>query len=198
MRTLDVKRLGKQRVEVIQIVRALTVPGYAWANHPAVLMWKGFEEALGRYGLLACTLWTAHGFGDTCADTIRADLAAAGITGIRSWPELDAAGALPGWLGDETLHRSHRSALLGKDPHHYGPLFPADTPADLPYHWPVRSPAVVEREAKRAARAAARAEGQATPGTPTAGPRPTARKGAGAGPGRRNRSDPGGQPSSRS
>jgi hypothetical protein len=50
-RVLDTKRLGKQRVEVIQIVRALTVPGYAWASHPAVLMWKGHEEALGRYGL---------------------------------------------------------------------------------------------------------------------------------------------------
>src|SRR6476661_7633419 len=32
---LDTKRLGKQRVEVIQIVRALTVPGYAWSSHPA-------------------------------------------------------------------------------------------------------------------------------------------------------------------
>ena len=29
LRALDLKRLGKQRVEVIQIVRALTVPGYA-------------------------------------------------------------------------------------------------------------------------------------------------------------------------
>ena len=39
LRTLHLKRLGKQRVEVIQIVRALTVPGYAWSSHPAVLMW---------------------------------------------------------------------------------------------------------------------------------------------------------------
>src|ERR671917_433293 len=52
LRTLDLKRLGKQRVEVIQIVRALTVPGYAWSSHPAVLMWKGYEEPLGRYGLI--------------------------------------------------------------------------------------------------------------------------------------------------
>ena len=37
-RTLDPKRLGKQRVETIQVVRALTRPGYGWANHPAVLM----------------------------------------------------------------------------------------------------------------------------------------------------------------
>lgn len=34
LRTLDLKRLGKQRVEVIQIVRALTVPGYSWSSAP--------------------------------------------------------------------------------------------------------------------------------------------------------------------
>ena len=67
---LDTRRLGKQRVEVIQIVRALTVPGYAWASHPAVLMWKGHEEALGRYGLAMCDQWLLRGFGDTCAATI--------------------------------------------------------------------------------------------------------------------------------
>jgi hypothetical protein len=58
LRALDLKRLAKQRVEVVQIVRALTVPGYAWSSHPAVLMWKGYEEALGRYGLTACEVWT--------------------------------------------------------------------------------------------------------------------------------------------
>jgi hypothetical protein len=79
LRTLDLKRLGKQRVEVIQIVRALTVPGYAWSSHPAVLMWKGYEEALGRYGLIAYKVWTERGFGDSCAATIAADLRAAGI-----------------------------------------------------------------------------------------------------------------------
>ena len=87
-RALDPKRLGKQRVEVIQIVRALTVPGYAWSQHPAVLMWKGYEEALGRYGLTMCEIWGELGFGDTCAMTIVSDLAAAGITSIRTYEEL--------------------------------------------------------------------------------------------------------------
>ena len=146
---LDVKRLGKQRVEVIQIVRALTRPGYGWAHHPAVLMWRGFEEALGCYGLACCRRWSADlGFADTCADTIVADLAHAGVTAIRSQAELAGAGALPSWLGDPTLHRSHQSALLRKDPEHYRPLFPG-VPDDLEYHWPVRSPAVLERERRR-------------------------------------------------
>src|SRR5919112_56460 len=149
MRTLDLKRLGKQRVEVIQIVRALTVPGYAWSSHPAVLMWKGYEEALGRYGLTSCAVWTERGFGDSCAATITADLREAGVTSIRTQDELAAAGTLPPWLGDEGFHLSHRSALLRKDPEHYGGLFP-DTPDDLPYVWPVRSEATIEAERRRA------------------------------------------------
>jgi len=147
-RSLDPKRLGKQRVETIQVVRALTRPGYGWANHPATLMWKGFEEALGRYGFTCCEVWSELGFGDTCAATIGADLRTAGVTQVRTQAELAAAGALPPWLGDEELHRSHRSALVRKDPAHYRPLFP-DVPDDLPYVWPVRSPAVLEAEARR-------------------------------------------------
>ena len=148
-RVLDAKRLGKQRVEAIQVVRAVTWSGYGWAHHPAALMWRGYEEALGRYGLTCCEVWTELGFGDTCAATITTDLRAAGVDPIRTQDELAAAGALPPWLGDEAVHRSHRSALVRKDPEHYGPLFP-DTPDDLPYHWPVRSEATLEAERRRA------------------------------------------------
>lgn len=151
-RALDPKRLGKQRVEVIQVVRALTVPGYAWSSHPAVLMWKGHEEALGRYGLTMCEVWTEQGFADTCAGTIVTDLASAGVRRIRDYDQLLDAGALPPWLFDDRLQRTHRSALVRKDPEHYAPLFP-DVPPDLDYYWPRRSPAVLERERRRADRA---------------------------------------------
>jgi Pyrimidine dimer DNA glycosylase len=147
-RALDNKRLGKQRVEVIQIVRALTVPGYAWASHPAVLMWKGYEEALGRYGLTMCQVWTERGFADTCAETITADLRSFGIRCIRSYAELSGADALPMWLFDPELHRSHQSALIRKEPEHYQGLFPG-VGDDLPYVWPVRSAEVIERELRK-------------------------------------------------
>jgi hypothetical protein len=148
-RALDAKRLGKQRVETIQVVRALTRPTYGWANHPAVLMWKGHEEALGRYGFVCCEVWTEHGFGDTCAATIAADLREFGIDTIRTQGELAAAGALPPWLGQERVHVSHQSALVRKDPERYRPMFP-DVPDDLPYVWPVRSQAVIDAERRSA------------------------------------------------
>jgi len=159
-RVLDSRRLGKQRVEVIQIVRALTRPDYAWKSHPAVLMWSGFEEALGTYGQVMSRVWVEQGFGDTCAATIAADLAAVGIDGLRSQEELAAAGELPAWLGDEALHRSHQSALVRKDPRFYGPRFPG-VPDDLPYLWPVRAPGALEAEERKAAAARARAEREA-------------------------------------
>ena len=147
-RALDAKRLGKQRVEVIQIVRALTRPGYGWASHPAVLMWQSHEEALGRYGLATCDVWLELGFGDTCAATIAEDLQAFGVTGIRTQAELEGAGALPTWLDDERVLRSHQSSLVRKDPEFYGPRFPG-VPGDIEYFWPVRSPVVLERELRR-------------------------------------------------
>ncbi|GAB7049662.1 MSMEG_6728 family protein [Catenuloplanes indicus] len=140
-RVLDGKRLGKQRAETLQVLRGLTRPGYGWRNHPAVKMWRGFEEALVRYGLDVCVAWQERGHADTVAVTLIADYAAgrrespADVT-IRSQAQLERVCAVPPWLGDDAFHLSHRSSLLQKDPDHYGPIF-GDIPADLPYVWPV-------------------------------------------------------------
>jgi hypothetical protein len=135
-RALDQRRLGKQRVEALQVLRGLTVAGYGWRHHPAVHMWTGYEEALVRYGLDVCDTWTAAGRADTCAASLRAQLSdSLGHTAVRTQAELRVAGELPPWLGAEAFHLSHRSALVRKDPGYYGPKFP-DTPPDMPYVWP--------------------------------------------------------------
>ncbi|MFF3504696.1 MSMEG_6728 family protein [Streptomyces sp. NPDC003247] len=133
---LDPRRLGKQRVETLQVLRGLTVPGYGWRHHPAVRMWTGYEEALVRYGLQMCDAWTATGRADTCAASLVTGFPGrrAGA-GIRTQEQLAEDGELPPWLGDPAFHRSHRSALVRKDPVFYLPLFP-DVPDDLPYVWP--------------------------------------------------------------
>ncbi|MFK0103073.1 MULTISPECIES: MSMEG_6728 family protein [unclassified Streptomyces] len=133
---LDARRLGKQRVEALQVFRGLTVPGYGWRRHPAVRMWAGYEEALVRYGLDVCAVWTAEGRADTCAGTLVDDYRAhTDGAPVRPQPELAAEGELPPWLGDPDFHRSHQSALVRKDPEHYRDLFPG-VPDDLPYVWP--------------------------------------------------------------
>jgi hypothetical protein len=135
-RVLDPRRLGKQRVETIQVLRALTVAGYGWRHHPAAAMWAGYEEALVRYGLAVCGVWCDIGNADTCATTLVDDLTRTiGQRSVRTELELAAAGELPPWLGAEAFHRSHQAALVRKDPAHYRRYFP-DVPDDLPYVWP--------------------------------------------------------------
>lgn len=128
---LDDQRLGKQRVETLQVLRALTWRSYGWANHPAVRMWRGFVPALVHYGVAVCDEWVARGR----ADAVRAALL--DFTGgvLPSPQQLHDLGQRPPWLGLEALHRSHRSALVRKDPERYRPFFP-DVPDDLPYLWP--------------------------------------------------------------
>ncbi len=133
---LDDRRLGKQRVEAMQVLRAITRTRYGWQRHPAVRMWAGHPEAVAAYGLAVCDEWVERGRPDTCAATITADLAEAGAPPPRTQGELACLHRLPTWLGDERLHRSHQAALVRKDPDHYGPLFPEVDPT-TPYFWPV-------------------------------------------------------------
>lgn len=140
MTVLDTPRLGKQRVETLQILRALTLPEYGWRNHPAVVMWRGRTDALVRYGLDAVAEWRRRGFPDTTATQI-AEFAPDVVDLTQA--DLAAAGRLPGWLGRPELHRSHCSKLLAKDPTHYGPVFAdpaAALPGDLDYVWPGADP----------------------------------------------------------
>jgi len=46
---LDKKRLNKQKVEANQILNASLGLTKGWSNHPAVLMWKGYSNALKYY-----------------------------------------------------------------------------------------------------------------------------------------------------
>jgi hypothetical protein len=130
---LDHRRLGKQRVEALQVMRATTIPEYGWRHHPAAKMWKGYAEALARYGLTICRAWSDLGRPDTVAASLYAELGRP----VREQAELAMAGELPNWLGRADLHRSHQSSLLRKDPAHYRPIFGDDVPDDLPYVWPV-------------------------------------------------------------
>lgn len=121
-KALDNKRLGKQRVEVLQILRALTGQSKGWTNHPATRMWAGYEDALVIYGIEICLEWRRRGFNDTCLEKIAAFYSGNGP---------DA----PVWVGDPKVHIAHQSNLRRKDPEFYGPMFPG-VPDDLPYVWP--------------------------------------------------------------
>lgn len=127
---LDDKRLGKQRVEAIQIACCLLcVDGRTgWKNHPAVKMWRGYEPYLINIYLQAMIgEWSSRGF-----KNIKVLDHLDQLTQLTRDDEVIA----PSWLGDYSLIISHRSNLIRKKPDFYGPLWP-DVPDDLEYIWPV-------------------------------------------------------------
>ncbi len=150
---LDNKRLGKQRVECLQILQTLAkgpticscckqswdgeslhycfrpnLVKTPWYNHPAVKMWRGYDDRLVEYGLTICLEWVRRGFKDNCFDKIDAMLIKAPVSSI---------GKTPDWINNLEFHASHRSNLLRKDPMHYG-QFGWTEPPTLEYVWPVR------------------------------------------------------------
>lgn len=101
-KVLDYRRLGKQRVEALQILKALQIEDYGWKNHPIVKMWKGFENALIEYKNIMIDEWINRGYNNNMIiDEIIDEI------------------IYPKWLGNDELHSSHRSNLLGKDYEYY-------------------------------------------------------------------------------
>ena len=129
---LDDLRLGKQRVETLQILRALVWPTYrGWKNHPATAMWRGFTDALVCYGVAICTEWERRGR----ADAVRRSLEQFSGTPTAGEDELALRGRMPPWLGSPSFHAGHRASLVAKLPEHYRQYFP-DADPSLPYEWP--------------------------------------------------------------
>lgn len=121
-RCLDDRRLGKQRVEAMQILNVLEGRSRGWRTHPAVLMWRGYEDALRLYMNACIREWVRRG-----------------RTNNMVMAEVADDAVMPHWLGDERVHGGYRAMLLRKDPAHYGTFGWTDVADD--YFWPVRADA---------------------------------------------------------
>lgn len=118
VKCLDYRRLGKQRVEARQVIENLLIGGN-WVYHPAVRMWRGFENALCHYMNVCIYEWVSRGFRNTMLIA-----------------EISRPVEMPPWMGMHELHASHRSNLLRKHEEWYS-QFGWTEPATLPYVWPV-------------------------------------------------------------
>ena len=128
---LDRARLGKQRVETMQILQSLDrfknqgIEKSGWINHPATQMWMGYERSLIRYGKIICIEWISRGYKDTCYEK------------INDFNSLFTNDEDPWWLCKEELHTSHKSMLYKKDPDYYAHFVSASAEAS-DYWWPTR------------------------------------------------------------
>lgn len=123
-KVLDNKRLGKQRVEAMQIINAITgVPRKdgkvykGWLNHPCSVMWKDYVPALKLYHNLCIDEWVSRGFKNNMVKY-----------------DIPSKIEMPHWLGHTEFHGSHRSNLLRKDFAFYSQNGWDDDPKK-PYYW---------------------------------------------------------------
>ena len=118
-KTLDYRRLGKQRVEAKQILNVLldrtTTRG--WRNHPIVRMWEGYEPSLQLYHNLCINEWINQGYNN--------NMELENITEPIVYPH---------WLGNKSFHSSHRANLLRKDYGYYS-KFKWREDSEHPYTW---------------------------------------------------------------
>jgi hypothetical protein len=125
---LDQKRLGKQRVEAIQIARCLLgkTEKKGWRNHPAVKMWKGYESYLVKVYLRGIMdEWVRRGYKNTKCEEHYEELSCLVDNNLEE----------PKWYCQE-LFESHKSNLVRKRPDIYQEIFP-DVEDGLEYVWPV-------------------------------------------------------------
>lgn len=127
---LDKKRLNKQRIENMQIMRALVDPNaVGWVNHPVTNMWRGYENALMSYQYATVSAWTRKGYRDTCLEKT--------LELFHTLPQVKRLPRVPHWLGKKVVHSSHRANLLRKDPVWYGQFNWPEAPATEPsYYYP--------------------------------------------------------------
>lgn len=144
----DVKRLGKQRVETLQLILSISATrtengksglSRGWQFHPASRMWAmdgpNGEKSPYLLGLLkyqeeVCKVWTAKGYKDTCWEKSRACFS---DEELERYERGDFE--MPPWFGDPEVHKSHRSRLVQKAPEIYGELFD-DADLEMDYIWP--------------------------------------------------------------
>ena len=119
LKTLDWRRLGKQRVETHQILNVLLgrVNTKGWSNHPITKMWAGYEDALKEYFNKSIWEWVGRGYKNNMKfEKIEGDI------------------VYPYWLGNDIFHSSHRANLLRKDSEYYSKFFWTEDPSN-PYAW---------------------------------------------------------------
>lgn len=126
-KVLDRQRLGKQRIEAIQIARSILGLTKGWANHPAVRMWKKNTGYLVNVYLVAMmNEWSERGYSNEKSYQHYLHLK----------DLIDAGNSKPVWMENSRVLDSHKAMLVRKKPDYYGAIFGNAYEFD-DYVWPV-------------------------------------------------------------
>jgi hypothetical protein len=114
---LDNKRLGKQRVEALQLYND------KYTNHPCYTMWADHKDALALYINICLDEWEERGFKNSLVSKIKINKSIMNII-------------IPDWVNDPRLNVSHQANLLDKDYEFYK-KYNWNVKPHSGYWWPV-------------------------------------------------------------
>ena len=144
-KTLDYKRLGKQRVEGMQTYNQLTKGKGGYPHHPINKMWTGYESSLAEYTNAMITEWIARGYNNSMEFIKCCNYLIVSEDNLLShymptyMKFLDTSYLYdhmkPPWIADRKLRVSHQSNLLRKDWDYYSKHFGTHIGTNLPYIW---------------------------------------------------------------
>lgn len=114
---LDMRRLGKQRIETKQILQCLLGEGSTgWANHPIVQAWAGYEEGLAVYGLYISAEWRDRKYLDNQFPWFQ-EYRLKIRNGGRHMTQF------PPWTRMSEVHEAYKRLLVWKQPEIYEEVF---------------------------------------------------------------------------
>jgi hypothetical protein len=119
---LDRTRLWKQVIEAKSILNTISGIKSGWANHPAVQMWRGYDECLKYYYNCHLEEWIKRGYKNN----------------TQSFYEINKSKLVyPYWSKLDLFINSHRASLLRKNPSFYEGKFKIpDIFINNGYFWP--------------------------------------------------------------
>ena len=87
------------------------------AHHPVNKMWLDYPDALAYYHNMCIDEWIKRGYNNTMKHIVH----------VKDFKR-------PEWIGDERIHKSHRSNLLRKDYEFYS-QYGWNEPTNIEYYW---------------------------------------------------------------
>jgi hypothetical protein len=101
--------LGKQRVECLQIIKALLGESKGYSKHPAALMWAGYVDYLKYYCNCCIDEWIQRGMNNT----------------MEKYDVDENKLEAPWFFANEQFRQSHMASLIRKKPEVYKQKFPS-------------------------------------------------------------------------
>ena len=115
--SLSDKLKFESNIRIAETYNQITLGKGGYPHHPVNKMWLDYPDALAYYHNMCIDEWIKRGYNNTMKHIVH----------VKDFKR-------PEWIGDERIHKSHRSYLLRKDYEFYS-QYGWNEPTNIEYYW---------------------------------------------------------------